>query len=295
MFPAGRADIAVRWVGLRSGLKVRAIEAGPVDGPPVFLIHGWACTVFTYHRTIAPLAAAGFRVLAADLKGHGLSDKPLAPGEYSTPAMGAHLREVLDALGVERAAVVGHSLGGALALDLALDSPERVSRLALLAPVGLGKSHLVSLVRALTPPAVSPVLPYLVPRWVAELVLRYASGSFGGFGEREVDEYWAPTQFRAAILAGRAAAHEFDWTPIRPERLAGLQTPTLVVIGSHDRMVDLRTARHQLASRPGIEVYVVQGAGHVALEERPDEVNAVLLRFLAPEVETRARGAIAGG
>jgi pimeloyl-ACP methyl ester carboxylesterase len=293
MFPAGRADVAVRWVGLRSGLKVRAIEAGPADGPPVLLIHGWACSVFTFHRTIAPLAAAGFRVLAVDLKGHGLSDKPIDAGEYTTPAMLAHLHEVLDALGVERAAVVGHSLGGALALALALDSPERVGRLALLAPVGLGKSFLLPLVRALTPSLVTPLLPHLMRRSVAALVLRYATGSLRGLGEREVDEYWAPTQFPAAVFAGRALAHEFDWEPVPAPRLATLRAPTQLVVGSRDRLLDPRAASRRLrAARPDAEIRIVNGAGHVSLEERPDEVNAALVAFLRAELPTPAVPAV---
>lgn len=287
MFPAGHPGIAVRWLGLRSGIKVRAIEAGPASGPPVVLIHGWACSVFSFHRTIAPLAAAGFRVLAADLKGHGLSDKPLAAGEYTTPAMIAHFREILDAFGVARAAIVGHSLGGALALDVVLASPDRVSRVALLAPVGLGRSGMAVLVRALTPRIVVPLLPGLVGRWLAKLVLRFAYGRFGGFSERDVDEYWAPSQFPAAALAARAVAHEFTWTPITAERLATLRPPVLVVVGSRDRMVEPRSAGRLLASRPGVRIHVVEGAGHVALEERADEVNGVLLDFLAPELERR--------
>lgn len=291
MFPAGRRDVVVRWLGLRSGLEVRAIEAGPAAGPPVVLIHGWGCSVFTFHRTIAPLAEAGFRVLAADLKGHGLSDKPLAAGDYSTPAMVAHFRDILDAFGVGRAAVVGHSLGGALALDFALASPDRVSRLALLAPVGLGRTAVVSLVRALTPRAVAPVLPHLIGRWVAKLVLRLAYGSFHGFSERDVDEYWAPSQFPAAARAAVAMAHEFDWSPLPPDRLATLRPATLVVVGSRDRMIEPRSAGRLLASRPGVELRIVRGAGHVALEERPDEVNAALLAFLAPEIAARSRRA----
>jgi 4,5:9,10-diseco-3-hydroxy-5,9,17-trioxoandrosta-1(10),2-diene-4-oate hydrolase len=289
MFPAGRADITVRWLGLSSGIKVRAIEAGPATGPTVFLIHGWACSVFTFHRTIAPLAAAGFRVLASDLKGHGLSDKPVGRGEYTTPAMLAHLHEVLDALAVGQATVLGHSLGGALALALALDSPERVSRLVLLAPVGLGENALLPVVRALTPASLSSVLPYLVRRWTARLVLRVATGDLRGLGRREVDEYWAPTQFPAATLAGRALAHDFDWTPVPAERLATLRPPTLLIVGSRDRLLNPRTAyRTLLAACPSAEVRIVRGAGHVALEERPDEVNDALLRFLAPEVEAAA-------
>ena len=147
------------------------------------------------------------------------------------------------------------------------------------------------LVRALTPRFVSPLLPRLIPRWAAKLVLRFAYGNLRGFTERDVDEYWAPTQFPPATLAARAVAHEFDWSPLAPARLARLHSPTLVIVGSRDRMIEPRTAGRLLESHASAKVRVIRGAGHVALEERPDEVNAALLEFLAPLLERRVRQA----
>jgi pimeloyl-ACP methyl ester carboxylesterase len=283
MYPAGDPTVRVRLVELSSGLRVRVLESGPADGPPVFLIHGWACSVYSFRKNVGALAAAGHRVLAADLKGHGLSDKPLGRGEYATEPMVAHVLEILDALGVARAALVGHSMGGALALDVAMRVPARVSRVALLDSVGLGVAPIIQVVRALTPGFVAPLLPPLVRRWTISLVLRLAYGRLGGFSSRDVDEYWAPTQFRETVLAARAMAHEFTWSPQPAERLGSLHMPTLVVFGTKDRLVTARSAERLVRALPEVRLELIDGAGHVVPEEAPDRVNALLLDFLAPE------------
>jgi len=281
----------VRRVRLASGLTVRAIECGPADGPAVFLVHGWACSVYTFRRNLRALADAGFRVHSADLKGHGLSDKPLAPTEYGTEAMAEHLSQILDALGVGRVALVGHSMGGALALDVAMRWPERVTRVALLDSVGLGEARLVKVVRALTPAPLTPLLPRLARRWMVTVVLRFAYGAFGGFAERDVDEYWAPTQFPEAVYAARLIAHHFTWSPVPAERLGELRCPALVLFGTRDRLVSPRSARQLLDALRDGRLALVEGAGHVALEERPEEVNRHLVSFLSPELAALARRA----
>src|SRR5450759_3435188 len=73
MFPAGEPDYRVSFPRLRSGIKIRAVERGDPASPPVVLVHGWGCSSYTFHRNMPALAGAGFRAIAVDLKGHGLS------------------------------------------------------------------------------------------------------------------------------------------------------------------------------------------------------------------------------
>src|SRR5476651_553026 len=83
MFPAGVPAIRVRYVALPGGLTLRVAEAGDADAPPVLLLHGWGASMYMWRAWFAPLAAAGFRAIAVDLPGHGLSSKPEAPATYS--------------------------------------------------------------------------------------------------------------------------------------------------------------------------------------------------------------------
>ena len=297
MYPAGRSDVAARFVTLRSGLRVRLLEAGPAHGEPVFFVHGWGCSVYSFRRNYAALAAAGYRVASADLKGHGLSDKPLDPAAYTAEAMARHVLEIMDALALPTAALVGHSMGGAIAVRVALEAPERVSRLGLLAPIGFGAVRLLWLAKLLTLSAVTPVLPHLARRWCAAVLLREAYGGIGTVERRDVDEYWAPTQFPEFTRAMRELLHAFNWASSEREVLGRVAHPTLVMFGTHDRYVRPTALADVVGSLPNGRLEVVWGGGHVIPEEAPDQVNAALLGHLAnrrratPDVVLRVRKA----
>src|SRR4051812_18465634 len=137
MFPAGDQNYRVSYPRLRSGLKVRAVERGDPAAPPVLLIHGWGCSAYIFRENMPALARAGYRAIAIDLKGHGLSDKPQRKAEYTIDALVDHVEEILDALELPRPVIAGHSLGGSLVYHFAMRHPQRVRALALLSPVGL--------------------------------------------------------------------------------------------------------------------------------------------------------------
>src|SRR5688572_12467988 len=118
MFPAGLPGYAARIETLRTGERVRIIESGSPTGEPVVFLPGWGCPVWDFQRLVPAVAAAGFRAIAVDLRGHGLSDMPTEPARYTTEAMVAHAIDILDAIDVPRAALIGHSMGGALAMHV---------------------------------------------------------------------------------------------------------------------------------------------------------------------------------
>src|SRR5690242_18118190 len=164
MFPAGVDGITTRMLPLRSGLRVRLLEAGPMDGAPVVLVHGWGACVYTFRRMVPALARVGRRVLAFDLRGHGLSDKPVGRGKYAVGAMCDDLRDFMEAARIERADLLGHSLGGGLALHFALAHPQRVERLVLAAPVSLTSIRLPAIGHLLSPRFTDRFARYLTPR-----------------------------------------------------------------------------------------------------------------------------------
>src|SRR4051812_10601661 len=99
MFPAGEPAYRVSYARLESGLRIRVVERGDPGAPPIVLVHGWGCTAYVFRMNMPVLAQAGFRVIAIDLKGHGLSDKPAGSREYTIDALIEHIRHILDALG----------------------------------------------------------------------------------------------------------------------------------------------------------------------------------------------------
>lgn len=298
MYPADDPTVAVRFETLASGLRVRVLECGVPTGPPVLLLHGWCCSVYSFRRNLCALTELGCRVVAADLKGHGLSDKPIGREEYTLASMADHAVDIMNAVRMPRAALVGHSMGCAVAVAVALRHPERVSRLALLAPAGFGTITLLPIARALTPRALAPLLPRLTRRWMIAMVLRLAYAWDDRLSARDVDEYYAPTQFPEFAPAMRDLLHEFQWASGSRAELERLAVPTLVMFGTRDRLVYNRNVEAMVRAIPDVVLDVVEGAGHVLPEEVPERVNARLAAFIGAggdDAENRvAAGATTG-
>ena len=158
-YPAHDPTLSVRMLALRTGEAARVVEGGPSNGSPVLLVHGWGCSGVFFRKLIPPLIATGRRVMALDLRGHGASAKPTDEGLYSADAMGDFVAAAIDALELPRTAIVAHSLGGGIALDLTGRMPERVTSLSLLAPVGLATIRFLALARIATPLVAAPLVP----------------------------------------------------------------------------------------------------------------------------------------
>ena len=280
MFPAGEPGYRVSFPRLASGLKVRVVECGEPGSPPVLLVHGWGCTTYVFRRNMPAVAAAGFRVMAVDLKGHGLSDKPTAASEYTIDAMVEHLREILDALGLERPSLAGHSLGASLSYHFAGRYPERVRCLGLLSPVGLKGVPLMWLYKLLTPAALAPLMRRLRPRFAVKIALRRVYGRRGHFTERDVDEFLAPTQFPDYAVTLRQLLHNYDWEAARHRPLPTVNVPAIGIWGSLDHMMPDDGMGVFLPLVPQIVLRSIPDAGHIIPEETPAEVNEALIELL---------------
>ena len=273
MFPAGLPGYSTHFVRVAPGLTVRVIEAH-ADRPSqrqvecaALFLHGWGCSCFVWRRNLPALAAEGVRALAMDLPGHGLSDKPLGAEHYTPDAMADVVLATLDALGLEHAAIIAHSLGAVIARRAAARAPDRISALVLLAPVSIGRVPIVPLARAISPGWIEAMVPQLTFRWTIATGLWLSRAGKTTLSAREVDEYWAPTQFPEMTLAAVRMLHAFNWEP-EPSAIA---TRTLVILAGGDRLVH---------AEPESTYHVVRDAGHNVQEQAPDEVNRLVLSFL---------------
>ena len=280
MFPAGDPAYRVKFPRLRSGIKVRVVERGDPEAPPVLMIHGWGCSVYIFRHNMAAVAAAGFRAIAIDLKGHGLSDKPQGKSEYTIDSLIEHLIEVLDALELERPALVGHSLGGSLIYHFASRHPERSRALALLSPVGLTGVPLMRLYHALTPSFMTPIMRRVKPTLVVKVALRRVYGKRGHATQRDVEEYLAPAQFREYAGAARALLHAYDWRAASHRSLKQVKLPAIGMWGTLDHLMPKDGMKIYVPLIPGIELTAIRDAGHVITEETPHDVNDGLVGLL---------------
>lgn len=277
MFPAGGPELRTRYLELASGIRVRAVVCGNESDPPVLMLPGWGCSVYVFRENLVPLAAAGFYAIAVDLKGHGLSDKPQSPQDYRIGSMIDHVTEILNALGAEKIAIVGLSMGAALAAHAALAYPERVRAVVMVSPVGFTGVPALNAIRLMTPQWITPFLARFVTRTVIRMILRMVNGKLRRITKRDIDEYWAPTQFPEFTIAMRHLLHEFTWrAPFEP-----LAVPCLLISGTEDHLMPRTDDHSYRRAMPDLRHLEVEGAGHVVFDEAASLVNKALVDFLA--------------
>jgi pimeloyl-ACP methyl ester carboxylesterase len=278
-FPDGYAGCSARDVALADGTRLRLVESGERTAPPVLLVHGFGASCYQWRFTLPTLAAAGFHAIAPDLPGHGFSQLTLPNGEYTRDAYARRIWQLLDALGVTRAPVVGHSMGGAIVAEMAWQHPERIARLALLSPAGFGLvPERMRLLRHI-PDFLAPIARPLASRAAATLVLGDVYGPDGGWTVHDEEELLAPYAQPAIYRALLRTLKEFNFDLHSNAQLAQLPHGTLVVFGTHDavvRPVDI-AARVKLV--PAGRLVVLSRIGHLPQVEAAEEVGRLLVEF----------------
>jgi pimeloyl-ACP methyl ester carboxylesterase len=273
--------VRARFV-VAGGERVRIAECGDAGAPPVLLVHGWGVSLFTWRHVLPALGAAGFHAMAFDLRGHGLSAKPAGEAAYTAAAMVAHVRAVRDTLGIERGALAAMSMGAVLVRELMLEDPSRVSHLAWISPAGFGRIRRREMGRLFSPRLLAPLIARIVPRFAVAHSMARTYGPNGAPLARDIDDYWAPSQFPEFVLASRHLLHAFDWAPPDPSRFARADLPPmLALLGTHDRLIDLDATEAYLAAYvPSCRIEIVEGGGHALHEDTPSEANRLLAALL---------------
>jgi pimeloyl-ACP methyl ester carboxylesterase len=155
-----------------------------------------------------------------------------------------------------------------------------VERLALFGPVGFGDVTPATAFAPFIPEVLGDLATALVTRQMVEITQRRVHGKLGWFTDRDVDEYWAPTQFPTVVRAQVQMLREFSWGPLAPAELAALDVETLVVFGTTDKTVRPTRAAELVAALPKGRLEWIEGGGHVVMEEVPERINALLVEFL---------------
>ena len=314
LYARGNLDLAVGFEGLfrlpngREPLqRVHDVRVGRQristltigEGPDVLLIHGLGATKASFFET-AGMLSRRYRVHAIDLPGFGSSSKPLT-APYDAQWFARHALGLMDELEIERAHVVGNSLGGRVAIEVGLSAPERVAGLGLLCPaVAFVKRGLHPVVRLLRPEL--GVLPHRFARRTVEGQLMDLFADPGALdpsvADIVVDEFQRIYGSAGARLAFLSAARNvyldrpFGDGGFYP-RLAELARPALFVWSSHDRLIPPSFSRHVSEWLPGAEQIVIDACGHAPQVERPEQTTGLLQRFFArvEALEAPARAA----
>ena len=266
-YPSNDSTVSARDI-VAGGERVRLVEAGPVSGFPIVLLHGWGGSAYNFRHVLPALGSAGLHAIAPDLRGHGGSFAyNLTRGAFTSASMAAWVMALLDELGIDRCVLVGQSIGGAIALDAASILRERVAAAVLLAPIGFTPVRRVLLTHG---PAW--LYPTISPRWVVRWVLQRIYGSRAQWSERDVDEYWEPLRQPGVVRSILQSAREFDFMPRDPSALQLGDCRLVIRFGELDGLIPYRDAMAHARRFPNADVAVIRGAGHVPAEEVPDEV-----------------------
>ncbi len=257
------------------------------EGPPLLLLHGITASSECWSDVLDGLAER-HTVIAPDLLGHGSSDKPA--GDYSLGAFASMVRDLLVALGHERATVVGHSLGGGIAMQFSYQFPERVERLVLVSSGGLGR-EVHPILRAATLPGADWVMPTLAK--TGALGLGAAAGRlFARVGLHPSTDLQGMAD-GVASLQDDAACRAFLHTARSIIDVGGQRVdatdrlyltdgvPTLIVWGERDRLIPVAHGRRAHTLMPHSRLEVFQDAGHFPFRDEPVRFVGLLNEFMA--------------
>ncbi len=288
MPPRSTPDHSIKFDRAQAnGVEFHVAMAGPIDGPLVVLLHGFPEFWFAWRHQIAPLAAAGYRVVAPDQRGYGLTTKPPVIGDYLLDTLAKDVVALAASLGHEHFSLVGHDWGGIVAWQLAARFPENVERTVILNAPHPGTLlshafwHPFQFVR-------SAYVGFFQVPGLPELVLKAGDHALlantltrsslpGTFSADELDSYREAWSQKGALTA------MLNWYRAMPAAKpchARIQSPLRVIWGDKDTALDQGLAERGAAMCEDAEVIHVKGATHWVHQEEPELVSRLLLEFL---------------
>lgn len=275
-----------------NGIRTFIQEFGPAEGEPVVLVHGFGASTFTWRDNAPALAEAGYRVLALDLVGYGLSDKSFAL-DFSHPAQADFVAAVMETVGIKRATLVGHSMGGSVIGHLAQRHPERVAALVFVdgavreATANSGGGSILGIPVQLGSLAEFP--PF--QRWGRIALLygltreRMAATQLTAYYRKEIvtpaveEGYLQVQKIKDWDLALLGVLRDSGRNALS-QPLSTLTAPTLIIWGEQDSWVPLARGQALHAALPQSEFVIIPNTGHLPMEEDVAAFNAALLGWL---------------
>jgi pimeloyl-ACP methyl ester carboxylesterase len=240
-------------------------------------------------RYAIPVLARQHRVIAIDLLGYGFSARP-ANGDYSLSGQAELVRKVMDALGIAHATVLGHSMGGAIAMQFTIRHPERVDRLVLVASATVREMR-GRVFGLLIRPFVPLFTLLFMRRGTVRRALRRVVHDPAVVTEEMVDAQYLPFRMKGHMRAAMKQLN--DRRKDSPFDARAIRQPTLLIWGEHDRVIRLSTGKELDQLIPSSRLLVSRSAGHLPLEEQPDECNRWLVEFLGDGERTAVSSDVA--
>ncbi len=273
------------------GLRLHYQEAGERDAPVIILIHGFTASTVVWSEVLMPIADAGFRVIAVDLPGFGFSAKP-PDGDYTIEWHARLIMGLMDELGIQEAALVGNSYGGAIAAACALDYPSRVRRLVLVGAVVNDEVKKRPLLRLGRSPVVGDLMSPLLLDFAPFVRSRMRRNRIS-VKEINNERFEAHHRHLRTSSTQRAALRMLrQWRAERISRDAHLiHQPTLLIWGEQDAEIPIRNGHYLHRAIPQARLIVFRQCGHLPQEEYPQDFAQLIVDFCRSANAIEAEGA----
>lgn len=279
-------DANVRYASVGTGpQKVRLAYRDQGKGKPVLLLHGFGASSYTWRHVEPALAAAGHRVLTVDLKGFGLSDKPLDEN-YSIFDQAELISAFIEQLKLKDVTIVGHSLGGGVTLVLALEKDrkkrDRISKIVLIDSIAYSQNIPIAF-NILRTPVLGKIGSSLVPLDVqTRVALRLAYFDNSKFDSRDVKQYADPLKEKGSRHAMIQTARKIlpENLPELSSRYKTIKIPALIIWCDHDKVIKPIIGLRLHNDLPNSIFRVVRECGHMPQEEKPQQTVTLLQDFL---------------
>jgi pimeloyl-ACP methyl ester carboxylesterase len=273
---------ASRYVELSPGTVIHMRDEGPKDGLAVVLVHGSNASLHTWEPWRARLTAKGYRVITLDLPAHGLSG-PTPQGLYTSAAYVGIVEQLVDRLGLTRFALGGNSMGGGVAWRYAVRHPQRLAALILVdasgRPMPKGSSPPLGF-RLARVPLARDFLATVTPRGLIDRSFKQSIANQAIATPAMVDRYWELLLYPGNRKATVQRFGQYSGDDGAAAKLKGLTVPTLILWGREDRLIPVSVAQWFNEQIPGSRVSILDGIGHIPMEEAPDRSLAPVLELL---------------
>ena len=256
--------------------RLHVRDSGPQSAPAVVFIHGFGSSLHTWEPWAHSLSAE-LRVIRLDLPGSGLSP-PDTHNDYSDTRSIALIKALLDERGIQKASIVGHSIGGRIAWKFAAREPQRVNKLVLIAPDGFASPGF-EYGKPVELPAAMGMMRWIAPRWLVRMSVAPAYANPASLSDEVLTRYYELMRAPGAREALLARMQQTVLSDPLPE-LKSIVAPTLLVWGRDDAMIPFGNAADYQGAIGTNTLFALSPMGHLPMEERPDEALRVVQSYL---------------
>ena len=276
------ANAASQFIELTPGTTIHVRDEGPRAGFPVVLVHGSNASLHTWEPWRERLVAKGYRVVTLDLPAHGLSG-PTPQGLYTSAAYVGIVEQLVDRLKLQRFVLGGNSMGGGVSWRYAVAHPDRLAGLILVDAGGRPMPKGASLplgFRLARVPVARDILASVTPRSLIEQSFKQSVSNQAIATPAMVDRYWELLLYPGNRRATVQRFGQYSGDDGAAAKLKGLAVPTLILWGREDKLIPVSVAAWFSQMIPGARVTILDGIGHIPMEEAPDRSLAPVLDLL---------------